>query len=165
MRILTILLALFPAWASAAFDSQFGLGTGTQYGGAVGMKYSLNGENNKFYIGAGRSDFFEGDEDYGLSLGWENALTNKHSLGLGIRTKTRPVGGYYLTGTAEQPRRKELKKRYESFVAGTYTYYFTSNNEPGFLTGLSVGKTYQETNITSGFKSGIEYGAFLGYQF
>ena len=164
---LAIGLVFLPALAQADVDSQFGLGLGTQYGGVAGFKYSLGNTSNKFYVGAGRADFFHGDkEEYGLTLGWEKALTEKHSLGVALRTRTLQGGGNYLIDSNNgQPVYAEVKDGYESFAAGTYTYYFNNSQETGFLTGLSAGKSYRRNNVRSDFRSGMEYGVFFGYQF
>ncbi|MFC6979124.1 hypothetical protein ACFQH7_10090 [Microbulbifer taiwanensis] len=152
----------------ADVDSQFGLGLGTQYGGLAGIKYSATMDNDKIYLGAGlASPSSDRNIAYGISIGWEKALTDKHALGLAVRTKKREGGGYrsYWDSDATPPTHIHAKKRYESFVAATYTYYFNNAYEAGFLTGLSAGKTYMNTNVKKEFESGMEYGLYFGYQF
>lgn len=166
MKALLVLIALLPACALAQVDSQFGLGIGTQYGGALGLKYSLNLDSSKLYIGAGRADFFDENEKYGVTLGWENLLNDHHALGIAVRTRTMPGGGnYVLIDDLGQSQSVGVKDGYEAFVNGTYTYYFDSPKDAGFLTGVSIGKEYRRDNVVSEFKSGIGYGVFFGYQF
>lgn len=167
MKKLAILCAALPSLAAADVDSQLGLGLGTQYGGFAGFKYSVNLDANKVYVGAGLAGpTGDRDHEYGITVGWERALTERHALGLFVRTKKRESGdGVFLDYSTTPPTISPMNKRYESFIGGSYTYYFTGSGEPGFLTGLSAGKTYKNTNIKSEFESGIEYGLHFGYQF
>ena len=171
MKKIFIAALLAPTTALAdfgeQFDSKFGVGLGTQFGGVAGFNYSLRNNANNFYIGAGRADFFEGDnERYGLTLGWEKLLSDRHSIGVAVRTRTNPLDGAYIATTPGDPTTyMEAKGRYESFFAGTYTYHFKPSSEPGFLTGVSVGKTYENSNYRSGFNSGLDFGMYFGYQF
>lgn len=166
MKVLLIFFALLPACALAQVDSQFGLGIGTQYGGALGLKYSLNLDSDKLYIGAGRADLFDEEERYGVTLGWENLLNDHHALGIAVRTRTKPDRhGNYVINDNGQPEVIGVKDGYETFVAGTYTYYFDSPKDADFLTGVSVGKEYRHDNVVSEFRSGVNYGVFFGYQF
>lgn len=166
MKKLAVLCAIIPSMAMADTDTQFGLGLGTQYGGFAGIKYSLSMDTNKVYVGAGLAGYTSGDDQYGITLGWEKALTDNHTLGLAVRTKKQESGsGYFVDGSTTPPSLVPMKKRYESFIAATYTYYFGKSTEAGFLTGLSAGKTYKNTNVEQEFKSGMEYGVYFGYQF
>lgn len=168
MKTLAVIFLLIPTLALADMDSQFSLGLGTQYGGAAGLKYSLSGESDKFYIGAGRADFFDRNygERYGITLGWERLLSDNHAIGIAVRTRTDPRDGAYITQTVDgQTERREFKSRYDSFIAGTYTYYLNSATEAGFLTGVSVGATYYKSNVRSSFRSDPDFGVFFGYQF
>lgn len=164
---LTLLSGLLSSLVHADVETHFGVGVGTQYGGGPGLKYSLGNTTNKFYVGAGRTDFFRGGvEEYGVTLGWEKSLTKKHSLGMAVRTRTLLGGGsYQIDSDSGQPVYSPVKDGYEAFAAGTYTYYFKDAQESGFLTGLSLGKSYRRNNVQSEFKSGMEYGLFFGYQF
>ncbi|WP_323844701.1 hypothetical protein [Microbulbifer magnicolonia] len=167
MRTVVVLCAILPSLAMADVDSQFGLGLGTQYGGFAGFKYSMSLNTNKIYVGAGLAGP-TGDRDdvYGVTLGWEKAITDKHALGLFVRTKKRENGdGVYLDYSTSPPDIVSMNKRYESFIGGSYTYYFGKSSEAGFLTGLSAGKTYENTNVKKEFESGIQYGLHFGYQF
>ncbi|MCA0892258.1 hypothetical protein [Microbulbifer agarilyticus] len=171
MKQLFLIILLLPITAladtSSQFDTQFGLGLGTQYGGVAGLKYSIRGNSNSFYIGAGRADFFKSDDErYGLTLGWEKSLSEHHAIGVAVRTRTDPLDGAYIATTIDgQPAYMEAKGRYESFLAGTYTYHFKPSSEPGFLTGVSIGKTYSASNYRNEFLSGLDYGMHFGYQF
>jgi|GEM_PF-660617 len=168
MKQLAVIFALFPVCALADMDSQYGLGLGTQYGGVAGLKYSLSGESNKFYVGAGRADFFHTDEpeEYGLTLGWERALNEKHALGLALRTQTSDGEGYYYPagyfGLEERTRRED---GYEAGLFGTYTYYFSGTHQSGFVAGANIGKLYRKDNVASYFRSGTFTGVHFGYQF
>lgn len=177
MKQLALLGALLPSLAMADIDTSFGLGLGTQYGGFAGIKYSAGINTHKFYVGAGFANLPRAhDDEYGLTLGWEKALFDRHSLGLAIRTKKDDIpGGFYPDPTSDQPTLVPYKDTYRSFIAATYTFYFNSYDEAGFLTGLSVGKTYRHNSVTDhpeyflepreGFDSGVEYGLYFGYQF
>lgn len=167
MKKLAILCSVVPTLAMADIDSQFGLGLGTQYGGFAGIKYSANLDSNKFYVGAGFSKPPHDNDEYGVTLGWERALTDKQAVGFAARTrKLSTGGGNYIIGSYPDDFTTVVgKDGYESFIAATYTYYFTKPTESGFLTGLSAGKTYRKNNVVSEFRSGMEYGVYFGYQF
>lgn len=168
MKLLAVLFALFPVCALAQMNSQFGMGLGTQYGGVAGLKYSLSGESDKFYVGAGRADFFHSDdpEEYGLTLGWERALNEKHALGLALRTKTWDAEGlYYPAGYYGLDTLTRKKDGYEYGMLGTYSYYFSGTHQSGFVAGANIGKLYRKDNVASYFRNGAFIGAHLGYQF
>ncbi|WKD49405.1 hypothetical protein [Microbulbifer spongiae] len=166
MKNLFLIFFFFPAIALAEVDSQLGFGLGTQYGGFVGFKYSIRSDSNTFYAGLGLAD--PTDEEYGFTLGWEKNLAEKHAFGFLVRTKESKsfTGVVYLSDPSVTPSRKIiLKDGYESFFAGTYTYYFNRFDEPGFSIGVSAGKSYFNRNLKDGFGDDIEYGAHFGYQF
>lgn len=164
MKRMAIFCSILPTLAVANVEHQVGIGLGTQYGGLAGIKYSIKADTDKVFMGIGFAD--RTDEEYGITLGWEKALTEKHALGLAIRTKSRQGGGNYLTDPyTTPPTYTPVKDGYESFIAGTYTYYFRSSSDAGFLTGLSVGRSYIHNNVRDEFLSGMEYGLHFGYQF
>lgn len=166
MKKLVVFCAILPSFAMADTDTQLGLGMGTQYGGFAGVKYSANMDTNKFYVGAGLSDVPHGTYRYGLTLGWETALTDKHALGIAVRTKELDGGGNYIIGSyPDNFTTVPVKDGYESFIGATYTYYFNKSIESGFLTGLSAGKTYRHNNVQNELRSGMDYGVYFGYQF
>ncbi|SDJ54480.1 hypothetical protein [Microbulbifer yueqingensis] len=163
MKIIAAVCALLPSLAMAATDSQFGLGLGTQYGGLAGFKYSVDLGSSKLYAGAGLAGQGTSSmgREYGFSLGWEAALTDRHALGLVVRTK-RPQDNEVALSPAPYGR---YKVRYESFIGPSYTYYFRGSDQEGFLTGFTAGKSYLSSNRDQEFKSGLDYGFHLGYQF
>lgn len=163
MKILAAICTLIPALAFAATDTQFGLGLGTQYGGLAGFKFSIDLDSSKLYAGAGLGGQGTSStgEEYGFSLGWEKALTNQHALGIVVRTK-RPQDNELALSPAPYGT---YKIRYESFIGANYTYYFRDADTSGFLTGLTVGKSYLSTNREQVFESGMDYGFHFGYQF
>lgn len=167
MKKLAVLCAIIPSMAMADTNTQLGLGLGTQYGGFAGIKYSANLDKNTFYVGAGFSKPPHDNDQYGVTLGWERTLTDKQALGFAARTrKWSTEGANFIIGSyPDNFTTVAGKDGYESFIAATYTYYFTRSSEPGFLTGLSAGKTYQNNNVISKFQSGMEYGVYFGYQF
>ncbi|WP_299592076.1 hypothetical protein [uncultured Microbulbifer sp.] len=172
MKKLFIAALLAPSTALAdfgtQFDSKFGLGLGTQYGGVAGLQYSLSGESDKFYIGAGRADFFESDypDEYGLTLGWEHALTEKQTFGLALRTSTEDGrGAYYQAGYAGLEEATEKKDGFEYGLFGSYSYYFSGIHQSGFVAGANLGKLYRKDNVRSEFRNGTAVGVHLGYQF
>ncbi|HEY8568994.1 hypothetical protein [Microbulbifer sp.] len=168
MKLLVAIFALFPVCAFATTDSQFGVGLGTRYGGILGLNYSLSGELDKFYIGAGRADLFRKDEpeSYGLTLGWERAMNENHALGFAFRTRTiNGEGLYYPAGYFGLEESTEKKDGYETSLFGTYTYYFSGTNQSGFLTGANIGKSYYKDNVRSDYKDGVAIGLHFGYQF
>ncbi|WP_237065511.1 hypothetical protein [Microbulbifer guangxiensis] len=164
MKKLALISALLPCLAMADVDTSFGLGLGTQYGGLAGFKFSVNLDNNSLYAGAGLAS--HPDSRAGLTLGWERAMFEKHSFGLAFRIRETWDAQYRLqpeTGTRVFDYDDDGS--FESRLSGTYTYYFTGAGQAGFLTGLSAGKTYRHTDWNGGFRSGMEYGFHLGYQF
>lgn len=165
MKNLLLICFFFPAIASAEVNSQLGFGLGTQYGGLIGFKYSIRSDSNTFYTGFGLADSTY--EEYGFTLGWEKNLAEKHAFGFLVRTKeSKSLTGASITDSSVTPSRKIiLKDGYESFLAGTYTYYFSRFDEPGFSIGVSAGKSYFNRNLKDGFSDDIEYGAHFGYQF
>lgn len=172
MKKLFLTALIFPTTALAdfgsQFDSKFGLGLGTQYGGVAGINYSIKSNSNNFYIGAGRADFFESDrpDEYGLTLGWERALTEKHAFGLALRTTTDDGrGAYYQAGYNGLEEATEKKDGFEYGLYGSYSYYFSGIHQSGFVAGANLGKLYQKDNVRSEFKNGAAVGVHLGYQF
>ncbi|WP_444921655.1 hypothetical protein ACJJID_04410 [Microbulbifer sp. CnH-101-G] len=171
MKSLIFVGILFPSFAFANMDNHFSLGVGTQYGGLLGIKYSTINGPNTFYIGGGLADNF--DEEYGISLGWERSLSPKHSLGLLVRTKELSWEHYIYensnlltTSPNDQTSAKfKYKGRYESYIAGSYTYFFNRYDEASLLGGVSFGKSYLKTNKDGSFRDGTELKLHFGYQF
>ncbi|WP_444909138.1 hypothetical protein [Microbulbifer sp. TRSA005] len=164
---------LFPsfAFASANLNNHLSLGVGTQYGGLLGIKYSTTYGTDTFYIGGGLADNL--DEEYGITLGWERSLNPKHSLGLLVRTKELDWEHYIYENSnllSASPNNKSLsefkyKGRYESYIAGSYTYFFNRYDEASLLGGISLGKSYLKTNKDGSFRDGTELKLHFGYQF
>ena len=166
MKKLLLLLILFSPATFALNNSQIGLGLGTQFGGGLGVNYALNSDLGKYYLGAGRTDAFLGNESYGVTIGWEKAITQKHAWGIALRTRTGNGGSYYqFDYQANEVTRFDVSDGYRAFLAGTYTYYFQESTSPGFLTGLSIGREYRKNNLISELKPGFVSEISFGYQF
>lgn len=164
MKKLALLSALLPSLAIADVDTSFGLGLGTQYGGLAGFKFSVTLDNNSLYAGAGLAT--HPDRGAGVTLGWERALHDKHSVGVALRTRETWDARYrFHPETGTRLLDYDDDGAFESRLSGTYTYYFSGTGQAGFLTGLSAGKTYRHTDWSDGFRSGMEYGFHFGYQF
>ena len=166
MKNLALLFILFSPVTFALDNSQIGLGLGTQFGGGIGVNYSLSSDSGKYYLGAGRSDAFLGNESYGVTIGWEKAINQKHAWGIALRTRTGNGGSYYqFDSQNNEVREIEVSRGYRTFLAGTYTYYFRESTSPGFLTGISVGREYRKNNLISDLRPGFLYEISFGYQF
>ncbi|WP_250461073.1 hypothetical protein [Microbulbifer litoralis] len=162
MKKIAAILAILPSLALSDTGPQFGVGLGTQYGGLAGFKFSLNMDSSKVYAGAGLAETGGSlGNEYGFSVGWEKELNDNHALGLVARTK-RPEDNEVTWSPAPGG---VYKIRYESFIGVNYTYYFNGTDEHGFLTGLTAGKSYINSNYEQEFQSGMDYGVHFGYQF
>lgn len=167
MRKVIVLFAVFSSMSvSTNAESFIEGGVGSQFGGFLGAKYSVTTGSNRYFLGAGVSDF-EGasGREYGVSIGWENALSRKHSLGVFVLTEDYDV---YTPATFSQEAGLQpgtLESVTSNYIAGSYTFYFSGNDRAGVLAGASLGKKYIHSDFDNGFESGMTVGFQLGYQF
>ncbi|WP_299599447.1 hypothetical protein [uncultured Microbulbifer sp.] len=167
MKTFLVLFGVFLSMSvSASNQSFFEVGVGSQFGGLLGAKYAVAAGENRYFLGAGVSDFRgTSGREYGVSLGWERALSRKHSLGAFVLTKNYDV---YTPTTFSQEAGLQpgtLESVVSNYIAGSYTFYFNGSDSQSVVAGASIGKKYIHSDFNTGLKSEMTFGFQLGYQF
>ncbi|MFI2810687.1 hypothetical protein [Microbulbifer sp. JSM ZJ756] len=169
MKKILFLLCLMPGLTVAKVDTHFGLGLGTQYGGLAGFKFTLGNAGDRFSAGAGIANSDWDTEDaYGIALAWERLMTDQHALGAFVRTSHRDLNHVAITRYDAIQDTLVIERAgtfYETFVGGSYTYYFDSAKNSGLSAGINIGKEYTHSDSYQEFENGITWGLQIGYQF